>query len=403
MTLATGVAKQLRYKVESAYGTAPGASGAQLLRRVESSLDLSKDTYQSNEIRTDYQISDYRHGVRRVGGNIKGELSPGTYEDFIAAALRKDFAAVSALTGLSITIAAAGNNYTLTRGSGSFLTDGVKVGHVVRLTAGSFTAGNLNKNLLVIAVTALVVTVMVLNGTSLTAEGPIASATLAVTGKQSYVPATGHTDKSFSIEHWYSDVAQSELFTGCKIGSLGIDLPPTGMASIDFGLAGQDVTTATSAYYTSPTAQTSTGIVAAVNGLLLVNGTAVAICTGLNINLNGNLSGDPVVGSNVIPSQFQGRVQVGGQFTAYFESGTLRDNFLNEDEISLIAVLTDNEAADADFIGITLPRIKLGGASKGDGEKGIIQTLPFTALLNSAGGAGTSSEATTIVIQDSQA
>lgn len=403
MTLATGVAKQLRYKVESAYGTLPGATGAQLLRRVESSLDLSKDTYQSNEIRTDYQVSDFRHGVRRVGGNIKGELSPGTYEDFIAAALRKDFAAVSAMTSLSVTITGTGPTYTVARGSGSFLTDGVKVGHVVRLTAGSFTAGNLNKNLLVLAVVALELTVMVLNGTSLTAEGPIASATLAVTGKQSYIPATGHTDKSYSIEHWYSDVSQSEVFTGCKIGSLGIDLPPTGMATIDFGVAGQDVTTDTGEYYTSPTAQTSTGIVAAVNGLLLVNGTAVAICTGLSVKLNGNLSGDPVVGSNVIPSQFQGRVQVDGQFTAYFESGTLRDNFLDEDEISLIAVLTDNEDADADFIGITLPRIKLGGASKGDGEKGIIQTFPFTALLNSAGGAGISSEATTIIIQDSQA
>lgn len=403
MTHATGVAKQLRYKVESAYGTAPGASGAQLLRRVESTLDLSKDTYQSNEIRADYQISDFRHGVRRVGGNLKGELSPGTYKDFIAAALRKDFATVTALTGLSITIAASGANYTVTRGSGSYLTDGIKIGDVVRLTAGSFTAGNLNNNLLVIALTATVATVKTLNGSALTAEGPIASATMTVPGKKSYVPLTGHTDKSFSVEHWFSDISQSELFTGCKIGSLGIDLPPTGMATIDFGLAGQDITTATSAYYTSPTAATSTGVVAAVNGILLVGGTAVAICTGLNIKLNGNLSGDPVVGSNTIPSQFQGRVQVDGQFTAYFQDATLRDNFIDEDEISLVVVMSTGNSAAADFIGFTLPRIKLGGASKGDGEKGIIQTMPFTALLNSSGGAGTSSEASTIIIQDSQA
>jgi hypothetical protein len=50
-----------------------------------------------------------------------------------------------------------------------------------------------------------------------------------------------------------------------------------------------------------------------------------------------------------------------------------------------------------------LPRIKLGGASKNDGESGIVQTIPFTALFNSAGGSGTTTEQTTIVVQDSAA
>jgi len=100
MPFATGVAKQLRYKKESTWGAAPGASGAQLLRRVTSDLSLSKETYQSGEIRSDYQIADYRHGVRSVAGTVNGELSPGTYSDFVGSALRRNFAAVSALTGL---------------------------------------------------------------------------------------------------------------------------------------------------------------------------------------------------------------------------------------------------------------------------------------------------------------
>lgn len=403
MAFATGPAKQLRYKKQSSADTLPGATGAQSLRRVESTLDVTKDTYQSNEIRTDMQVSDFRHGVRRTPGNLKGELSPGTYKDFIAAVLRKDFAAVPALSNLSITIAANGSNYTLTRASGSFLTDGVKIGDVVRLTAGGFAAGNLNKNLLVIALTATVATVLALNGSALVAEGPIASATLTIPGKKTYVPASGHTDDMFAIEHWHSDVSLSEVYTGCKIGSAAIDLPPTGMAAISFALTGKDMVPNTSAYYTNPTAVTSTGVVAAVNGVLLVNGIPVAICTGLNIKLNSNLSGEPVVGSNSIPNQFQGRIQVDGQMTAYLQDATLRDGFLNESEVSLIAVLTTSGAANADFIGFTLPRIKLGGATKNDGEKSIIQTLPFTALLNTAGGTGTSGEASTIVVQDSAA
>jgi hypothetical protein len=403
MALATGVAKQLRYKVESTYGTAPGASGAQLLRRVTSDISLNKDTYESGEIRSDYQVANFRHGVRRVGGSIKGELSPGTYKDFIAAALRRDFAAVSAIASLSLTIAASGSNYTITRATGSWLTDGVKVGDVVRITAGSVNANNLSKNVLVLSLTATVITGYVLNGLTMTAEGPIASCTLTVVGKKTYVPTSGHTDKSFAFEHWFSDIAQSELFTGCKIGSIAVDLPPTGMATLDMGVLGQNQTNATSQYYTSPTAASSTGVVAAVNGALMAGGNLIAICTGLNFTIDGGYSGDPVVGSNTIPNQFPGRVKVSGQFTAYFQDATLRDNFINEDEISLVVVMTTTSAKDADFIGFTLPRIKLGSASKSDGEQGIVQTFAFTALYNANGGAGTSGEQSTIVVQDSQA
>jgi hypothetical protein len=90
--------------------------------------------------------------------------------------VRRAFAAVAAITGLSITIAGSGPTYTVTRAAGSWLTDGVKVGQVGRLTAGSFNAANLNKNL-VICVTATVLTVMPVNGVALVAEGPIAAAT----------------------------------------------------------------------------------------------------------------------------------------------------------------------------------------------------------------------------------
>lgn len=403
MAIATGVAKQLAYKAETTWGTVPAASGAQALRRVTSDLNLTKQTYQSAEIRTDYQVADFRHGVRSVAGTVRGELSPGTYEDFLAAALRKTFTAVTNITGLSLTIAASGDYYTVTRSSGSYLSDGIKVGQVVRLTAGSLAAGNLNKNLLVVGLTALAATVLVLNGSTLTAEGPIASCTMSVPGKESYVPTSGHTDTSFAIEHWYSDVSQSEVFSGCKVNSVGIALPPSGISTIEFGFMGKDVTTAAAQYFTSPSAASTSGVVAAVNGAVAVNGTRVALLTGLQINIAGGMTAEPVVGSNTFPDIFEGRVVVSGQFSAYFEDATLRDLFLNETEASIVAAFTTANTAAADFLSITLPRIKVGGASKDDGEKGIVQTFPFQALLNTSGGSGTSSHATTIAIQDSLA
>ena len=403
MAIASGIAKQVRYKAETTYNTAPGASGAQSLRRVESSIDITKDTYQSAELRTDYQISDFRHGTRRTAGTIKGELSPLTYADFIAAALRKDFASGVSAASLSITIAGSGP-YTITRGSGSWLTDGFKAGDVVRLTAGSFNASNLNKNFYVVSLTALVLTVVVPNASALVAEGPIASATCAVTGKKTYTPTSSHTDKSFAIEHWFSDIAQSELFLGCKASSIDLALPPTGLATIDIGIMGSgSVTTATSAYYSSPTAATTTGIAASVNGLLYIGGTAVATCTGLSLRIDGGYSGDPVVGSNYMPAIFPGRVNVSGQLTAYFENATFRDAFLNETELAISALLTSDNTATANFLALNAPRIKLGSSQRSDGEKGLILTANFQALYNGSGGSGTSSEQTTLSIQDSAA
>lgn len=403
MTLAAGIYKQIAYKVESTFGTVPSAASAQSLRRVQSTLGLSKDTYQSNEIRTDMQVSDFRHGVRKVNGNITGELSPGTYKDFIATALKRDFAAVTAITGASLTIAGSGPTYTVTRAAGSYLTDGVKIGDIIRLSVGALNASNISKNLMVTALTATVATVIVPNASSMVAEGPIASCTVTVIGKKTFVPTTGHTDKSWSIEAWYSDISQSEVFSGCKVSKVAINLPPTGMATIGIDFMGKDITTAASQYFTSPTAATTTGVLAAVNGVIRLNSVTVAIITGLNVDISPEFTSAPVVGSNTISNIFPGTVKVSGQAVVQFQDNTLRDAFINETEVDLYAVFTTDNTATADFVQIALPRVKFGGASKNDGQGSIVQTIPFTALYNSTGGTGISKEATTISIQDSQA
>jgi hypothetical protein len=119
--------------------------------------------------------------------------------------------------------------------------------------------------------------------------------------------------------------------------------------------------------------------------------------------VDGGYSGDPVVGSNFMPGIFPGRVNVTGQFTAYFENATFRDAFLNETELALSALLTSDNAAAANFLAFNLPRIKLGSAGRSDGEKGLILTANFQALYNGSGGTGISSEATTLSVQDSAA
>lgn len=397
MVLATGIFKKLVIAPEVTWGTSPGPTGGQYLRRVQSTLDLRKATFQSNEIRATQQVSDFRHGVRTVEGSIDGELSPGTYSQLMQAVVRRDF--TSGATVTSTGISSTSSPKKIIRATGSWITDGYKLGDIVRASGFTATANNA-KNFRILALTATDMTVDL----AITAESAGNSITVAVYGKKTWVPTSGHTDQSFTIEHFYDDIDQSELFLGCKPTQMDIGLPPNNIATARFNMMGKDMSTGTTAHFTSPSASSAGRVLAAVNGSLRIGSDDIAVVTGAQFTINGNFSAEPVVGSNVMPHIFAGRVIGNGQFTAFFEgNATLRDAFLNEDELSLQIALTSSNAADADFVSFVMPRIKLGGSSKNDGEKGLIMSIPFVALENSAGGTGTTSELTTISIQDSLA
>lgn len=406
MTIEQGVFKETRIKRQSAKGTLAGTSDGQIMRRESSINEFTKEAYDtSSEITTTQQVKSVRHGV--VLGNVAldGLLSPGTYSDIISAILRKDFAAVSAITGMSITIATSGDNYTITRGSGSFLTDGIKIGMIARLTDGTFATGNLNNNVLVLAVTALALTVKTLNGFALTAEGPITGATLTVPGKVSYVPDSGHTNVYYTVEDWYNTgTGYSERNRDVKYGKADFALPGSGNATVKFAGNGLAQTNATSVYFTAPAAESSSEVVVAASGALIVNGAPVATVTDLSFSVDGSLApADGVVGTNERPDIFQGLVKVTGSFTGYFEGGTIPALFLNETKTNIISALTASTDKNADFITFTLSCVKLSSSTPDDGQTGLKRTYNFTAYRNAAGGAALADYASTIMVQDSLA
>lgn len=402
MTIAKGTAKQVGYKKESAFGTLAGASGGKLLRRVTASFNLAKETYESGEIRTDRQIADYRHGVRSATGSLNGELAPASYADFMAAVVAREFTVGSTTTGASITIDAVGDLYTLTRAAGDFAADGYKVGQVVRLSGSGLSVDNVGVNLLITSVATLILTVKVVNGAVLVEEGPIASVSIAAVGKTTFVPTTGHTDNSYTVEEWYSDITQSEVYTGMKVNSVAVQLPATGLTTIDVGFAGKDMAqTGTTQYFSSPTAQGTNGIFAAVNGVMLLDGAPVALVTSADFTVERATENATTVGSNSVADIFTGRIRVTGNMSVYFQDAAFRTYFDAETPVSIVLVLTSDSSNDSDFITFTLPKVKLGSFTKDDGELGIVAATSFQALLNDVTAAGL--PATTFAVQDSAA
>lgn len=401
MPIAKGTAKQVAYKRETTWGTPAGASGAKYLRRVTASFNLMKETYESGEIRTDRQVADFRHGVRSAEGSLNGELSAGTYADFMQSILARDFATVTPVASLSVTIAAGtAPLYTVTRAAGSWITDNIQPGHVIRLTAAGLNANNSAKNLLIVSLTATVLTVIVLNGTALTAEGPIASTTATVVGKTTFAPQTAHTDDSYTVEEWYSDIAQSEVYTGMKVNSVAVQLPATGLTTIDIGFAGKDLgVKGTSQYFTTPTASNTNGIFAAVNGAMIVGGQVVGLITSADFTIERATENAVAVGTNSVADIFTGRIRVNGNLSVYFQDATFRGYFDNETTVSVVLALAADNTATSSFISFTLPKVKLGSFTKDDQELGLVASTSFTALLNDVTSGGL--PATTMSVQDS--
>lgn len=405
MTVAQGINKITSYKEQVALGTPAIGAGGQTLRRKTSVAKIARATYTNDEIVPHQQSTGVNLGTASSNWDFDGLLSPGTYAGLLQTLLRKVFAATTAITGLSLTIAGSGP-FTITRSAGDFLAGGLKIGDVIRITAGTYANPvNRDNNVVITGLTATVITGITLNNSVLIAEGPIATSTVTVIGKKSMPPMTGHTDKLVTIEEWYADISKSELFPDIRIGQADIGLPASGNATIKLASQGLGVrTNGTAQALTTPAAATTSAVLTAVRGILQVNGSKIQTVTGVTLTVKTALTAEgPIVGSNYSPDMSRGRIEVMGQFTGLFDSTTLRDLFDSETLTSLMVVMATDTTNNADFVAFSMSAIKLTGADPDDGEKAIVRTYPFTAQLNAAGGAALANDQTIITVQDSLA
>lgn len=405
MAIAQGINKSTIFRKQTGLGVV-GAATAQKMRRESSTFNLAKSTFENKEIAAHQQSSGITHGLRSTTGTLSGVLSPNTYSTLFGSLLRKTFTATAAQTGKSITIGAATLGvYPLTVTSGTLLSGGFKVGDVIRLTVGSLNAANISKNLLITAIASeTACSVRPVNGVALVAEGPTVGCTVTVVGKKSIAPLTGHTQEYWAVEEWYNDISVSDYFTDTVIGSADIGLPSEGNATVSFGFAGLEKTQSGTQVLTGATAETTTPVLTAVNGIVTVNGLAIGNVTGASIKIDcGAANMGAVVGSDNSPDIQRGRITVSGQLTAFFQDVAFSTLFDAATNFGIILVVAESQDAAAKFVSFSMSSVKFSGDSKDDGEKGLVATLPFTAQINANGGTALANDQTIISIQDSDA
>ena len=402
--IAKGIKKQTIIGLQAGIGVPKVGSGLSILRRSNSVFSLDTATTSNDEIVSHLQDTGVTYGEKSTSGTITGVLSPTTYQLPIEGIIRKLFAAGASSTGVSLTTAGSAGAWTLTDAASTFLTDGLKAGDVVRVTAGSVDSGTLDNNLLIISATETVLTAATLNNSAIVAEGPVASVTIAVAGKKVIAPKTSHTDSYFTFEEWYSDLAKSELFPDCKINTLGISVPATGNIPITIGVVGTGQRTiAGSQSSTSPTVETTTPPVQGTRGFVYVNETIVGCITSADVNIDSTIAASgATVGDAVSCDLTQGRLKVSGTMNAQFTSTALQVLYDAGTPVSAVIVLAADTTKDSEFMTVSMGRIKITGDAPDDGEVAVSRTYPFTAELNSTGGAALEWDESIIAIQDSE-
>lgn len=372
------------FKEQSVAGTLAGASDATGFRITSGGLNLTKTPIQSAEIRQDGQTTRGRHGSRAVSGAYTGEISVGTFDEFFEALFMGTFSAPLVFTEATagLTSITTGAN-TIVAAAGSFITAGLRIGDIIRLTNHS-SAGNNSRNLRITGLTALTITV----AETLTVNA-VADTAFTITRPKKLVP--GSVKKAFTIEECEEDIDGSEVFEFCRVGSLELGLQPNGMATVNFGIVGRNMEAkegAESPYFTDP-AYTTSQALTAVEAKILFGTEEVVDLTACTLTFDRRAAGVPVIGSVLTPDVFVNTMTVAGSISGLRADFTRTQAYLNETDLSLLLVFAENESEPADFVSVMIPYLSISNASKGEiGQDGArTQSLDLMIGADPRGGA----------------
>jgi hypothetical protein len=384
MTYQTGKNVLVAFKVESTFGTKPSAGSASVFRASPASgLGLRKGQIRPGEFRADGMTTQARHGSRSVEGTYEADLSLAFADALFEAVLRGTWLASFTITQATATSITTQAN-SITRAAGSWITDGARVGDVVRLS-GFNTAANNNINLRVTALTATVMTV----AETLVVDAA-ADTTFTLTVTKRLVMSNPPVARSFTFEEVFQDIDSSQIFKGCRICGITLKFTPDNTVMVTFKVVGQDEETGTGAsspYYTSPTVSANIPLVC-VDGKIRVNGVDAVDFSAFEITYDIGGATQGVIGALVSPDVFTNNAQVTASLTALRSDLTRLNLFINETIFDIHVMCVEPEAEPKDFMSFYFGNVKVMDAQKNIGnDNAFLETLPLVIGADEAGSA----------------
>jgi hypothetical protein len=236
--VASGSLADLGYAEEVCAGKPIVDPQLKVFRRRSTTLALTKDAYDSEEIRSDRMVSDSRHGIRRVGGEIVSEVSPASHDDAYAALMGGFWRAGASVDLLLNAVTINANGVAQLPVAGNWVALGFRIGDRITF-AGT---GNIDYDGRSFTILGLR-TDDPRNATLSSEKGftfqatTLALGTVRVAGKKLGI---GNILRSFVFERAFTDIGRFITYRGVRFNSAAFALPPTGIATVNFGLIGTD-------------------------------------------------------------------------------------------------------------------------------------------------------------------
>jgi len=370
-----------KYVKESTFGITPSTPTMTNIRLTGESLKQTTQTTKSAEIRSDRQVPDVIRTGIGVEGDFNFELSPGDsgtagpFDDFIASSLQASAWAADVVSTGTYDV---GTATTITRASGSFVSDGLTANSWVKLSGFAETENNTIVR--VVTVAALTLTI---SGVALTTEAG-ASATV----RQGGDVENGTTQDSYTIQKEFSDVSNEfEVNVGCTIGGMSLSVSATDIVTGSFNIMGKSQASGTSDLASVDTTVPTNSVFNGIDNVqaLFEGGVAAAdeiSITEFSFQQTNNLRTRQVVGTLGAESIGAGSCEVSGTLKAYFTSKTLLDKYLNFTQSSLSIII--KSSSNTGYV-IDLPAVKYsdGGRVAGGQNDDVMADLSFMAFRDS--------------------
>src|SRR3970040_345995 len=340
-----------------------------------------------------------------VAGDINGELSYGTFDDFFAAAFFNTWQALIAAPVQSAAVTAATGG-TLAAGTYYYKVTAINAtGESIGSNEQSIaTTGSTSKNTINWATVAGATSYRIYRGTAAGLEnryftvgevltfddvGGVGSVGYPPTGKTGDVLSIGSVPSTLAIAKTYSDVGIYTSAKGCFVSKLVLTVPVSGKLTTSFTMAALQYLDNTSAPYTvTPTAPTTTAFASSINiGDIKVDGLSLAggaCATALELNLDNNMKVQRCLGQGVnAGNQISGGADVTGSITLAWSvaSYNIWKKMSTRATVSIAFPITFN---DGSVYTIEIDKAEVDGDLPDGARTDIVNLqLNFTAVISS--------------------
>ncbi len=374
-------------ETQAALALQTGAGGFQTARFISEGFSGSPETVESQQIRTDRMSSGQVVTGLTVGGEHSFELAKETaLEDFMESAMYNPWDVLALVTrDLTIDI----GDGTITAATGSFISDGLKVGDVIRLA--NMTAPTNNVDVMITAVSALELEYV-------GPEGMVDGTGTGTTYKRWDKLGIGTTKKSLSIEKAFTDMTNKAInYRGMIASQMDLSVEYGSLITGSFNFSGNDYETVDAAnefqtyeryILDSATSNTLNGSVDMPFLATNVTGSwlADAFCIqSLSISLQNNLSTQNCIG-NIAPEDYTpGTAAIEVSMNTYLKDGNwdLLARKLSQDSFGIGFIVKNTGGG----YGFYLPAIQVSfdDPASGGANQDVAMDMSGTAKVGAAG------------------